>query len=106
MDGLHLAAFLARGTNFLSRAREASCMSLVLYSLDGCPYCEKVHDALDERGIDYETRWVEGLHSRRDEVKRVSGQRSVPVLIDEDAGVTMAESDNIVQYVETSLSGS
>ena len=78
-------------------------MSIVLYSLDGCPYCEKVEEALDEHGIDYETRWVEGLHSKRDEVKRVSNQRSVPVLIDEDAGVTMPESDNIVEYVETSL---
>lgn len=78
-------------------------MSIILYSLDGCPYCEKAHDALDENGIDYETRWVEGLHSTRDEVKRVSGQRAVPVLIDEEAGITMAESDNIVEYVETSL---
>ena len=78
-------------------------MSIVLYSLDGCPYCEKVEEALDEHGVEYETEWVEGLHSKRNEVKRVSGQRAVPVLIDEDAGVTMAESDNIVEYVETSL---
>jgi glutaredoxin len=78
-------------------------MSVILYSLDGCPYCEKVEDALDERGVEYETRWVEGLHSKRDEVKRVSGQRAVPVLIDEEAGVTMGESDNIVEYVEGSL---
>ncbi|MFB6301163.1 MAG: glutathione S-transferase N-terminal domain-containing protein [Halobacteriales archaeon] len=78
-------------------------MSLILYSLDGCPYCEKVEDALDEHDIDYETRWVEGLHSKRNEVKRVSGQRAVPVLIDEDTGVTMAESDNIVDYVEKTL---
>ncbi|MEE6210045.1 glutathione S-transferase N-terminal domain-containing protein [Salarchaeum sp. III] len=76
---------------------------LVLYSLDGCPYCQKVHDALDEHGIDYETKWVEGLHSKRNEVKRVSGQRAVPVLIDDDRGVTMAESSNIVEYVERTL---
>ena len=78
-------------------------MSLTLYSLEGCPYCEKVHDALDERGIDYETNWVEGLHSKRDEVKRVSGQRAVPVLVDDERGVTMNESDNIVQYIERTL---
>ena len=81
-------------------------MAVILYSLDGCPYCEKVEDALDEHGIDYETRWVEALHSKRDEVKRVSNQRSVPVLVDEDAGVTMGESDNIVEYIETSLAES
>lgn len=78
-------------------------MSLILYSLDGCPYCEKVEEALAEHDIDYETRWVEGLHSKRNEVKKVSGQRAVPVLIDEDTGVTMAESDNIVDYVEKTL---
>ena len=77
--------------------------AITLYSLDGCPYCEKAHDALDEAEIEYETEWVEGLHSKRDEVRRVSGQRAVPVLVDEDAGVTMAESANIVEYVEKSL---
>ncbi|WP_458205518.1 glutaredoxin family protein [Haladaptatus sp. NG-SE-30] len=77
--------------------------SLTLYSLDGCPYCEKVHDALDDAGIEYDTEWVEALHSKRDEVRRVSGQRGVPVLVDEDSGVTMAESENIVEYVEQSL---
>lgn len=78
-------------------------MSITLYSLDGCPYCEKVEEALDEHGVEYSTRWVEGLHSRRNEVKRVSGQRGVPVLVDEDRGVTMAESENIVEYVEQTL---
>jgi len=78
-------------------------MSIVLYALDGCPYCEKVHDALEAHGVEYETEWVEGLHSRRDEVKRVSGQRGVPVLVDEERGVTMAESDRILDYVERTL---
>lgn len=78
-------------------------MSIILYSLNGCPYCEKVHDALDEHGIEYETRWVEGLHSTRDEVKRVSGQRGVPVLVDEARGVTMPESENILRYVYETL---
>lgn len=78
-------------------------MSIVLYALDGCPYCEKVHDALEDHGIEYETQWVEALHSERDEVKRVSGQRGVPVLVDEDHGVTMAESEKILEYVEQSL---
>lgn len=79
--------------------------SITLYSLDGCPYCETVHDVLDENEIEYETEWVDGLHSKRNEVKRVSGQRAVPVLLDDEQGVTMAESANIVEYVERTLVG-
>jgi len=78
-------------------------MSITLYSLDGCPYCEKVEAALETNGVEYSTRWVEALHSGRNEVKRVSGQRAVPVLVDETRGVTMAESENILQYVERTL---
>ena len=78
-------------------------MSITLYALDGCPYCEKVHDALDDHGVDYETEWVGALHSERDEVKRVSGQRAVPVLVDDERGVTMNESDNVLEYVERTL---
>ena len=78
-------------------------MAVRLYALDGCPWCEKASDALDEAGIEYETEWVDALHSDRDEVKRVSGQRGVPVLVDEDRGVTMSESANIVEYVERTL---
>ncbi|MBV0901102.1 glutaredoxin family protein [Haloarcula salina] len=77
-------------------------MSRTLYQLDGCPYCEKVADRLDELGVDYESVWVEALHSKRDEVKRVSGQRGVPVLVDEDRGVTMAESERILEFADRS----
>jgi len=77
-------------------------MGLTLYRLEGCPYCEKVADRLDELELDYDSVWVEGLHSERNEVKRVSGQRGVPVIVDDDRGVTMAESDRIVEYLDGS----
>lgn len=79
-------------------------MRLTLYRLEGCPYCERVVDRLDELGLEFESIWVEGMHSRRNEVKRVSGQREVPVLIDETKGITMAESGRILEYLETSYS--
>jgi glutaredoxin len=77
-------------------------MSLTLYRLEGCPWCEWVVDALEELDVEFESIWVEGLHSKRNEVKRVSGQRAVPVLIDDEYGVTMAESDRILEFVERS----
>lgn len=76
-------------------------MSRTLYRLEGCPYCEVVVDELDERDLDYDSVWVEGLHSRRNEVRRVSGQRQVPVLVDDDYGATLAESARIVEFLET-----
>ncbi|WP_246988042.1 glutathione S-transferase N-terminal domain-containing protein [Halorientalis marina] len=77
-------------------------MSLTLYRLEGCPYCELVVDRLEELDVDYESIWVEGLHSKRNEVARVSGQRQVPVVVDEDSGVTMAESEKILDYLDRS----
>ena len=73
---------------------------LTLYQLEGCPYCELVVDRLEELDVDYESVWVEGLHSKRNEVKRVSGQRQVPVVVDDATGVTMAESERILEYLE------
>lgn len=76
-------------------------MTRTLYQLEGCPYCEKVADRLDALNLEYSSSWVAGLHSERNEVKRVSGQRLVPVLVDTDRVVTMAESDRILEYLET-----
>ena len=73
-------------------------MSLILYQQKGCPYCEKVADRLEELDIDYETTWVSERHSERNEVKALSGQRQVPVLVNEGRGVTMPESDRIIEY--------
>lgn len=76
-------------------------MTITLYRLEGCPFCEAVVDELEARNIAFESVWVDALHSERDEVKRVSGQRGVPVLVDDELGVTMAESENIIEFVET-----
>ncbi|NGM68293.1 glutaredoxin [Natronolimnobius sp. AArcel1] len=73
---------------------------VTLYELDGCPYCETVADRLEELDIEYESVWVDALHSERNEVKRVSGQRGVPVIVDDDYGVTMPESAHILEYLE------
>jgi glutaredoxin 3 len=74
---------------------------LILYELDGCPYCAKVTNKLSELGLEYESRMVPRSHSERTEVEEVSGQTGVPVLIDEEHDVDgMPESDDIVAYLE------
>jgi glutaredoxin len=74
---------------------------LELYELPGCPYCAKVKRTLDELDLTYESHEVPRSHDDRDEVKRVSGQTGVPVLVDNTNGVEgMPESDDIVAYLE------
>lgn len=73
--------------------------TVTLYRLHGCPYCERVVRWLDDHDVAYRSRFVAGEHSRRDEVARTVGTRSVPVLIDHATGVTMPESGNILEYL-------
>jgi len=74
---------------------------LTLYELEGCPYCAKVISKLDELGLEYDSIMVPRSHAERTEVKEVSGQTGVPVLVDEEHGVEgMPESDDIVAYLE------
>ncbi len=80
--------------------------TITLYRLQACPYCERVVRALDEYDLDYTSRFVEPMHGDRDVVKRVSGKRTVPAIVDENTGVTMSESANIVDYLEKTYGGS
>ena len=78
---------------------------LVLYELQGCPYCAKVKNKLAELDLEYESETVPRTHDQRTEVREVSGQTGVPVLVDEEHGVEgMAESDDIVAYLEETYS--
>jgi len=71
-----------------------------LYAQPLCPYCRKVERALDDLGLDYETERVSFFQFRRNEVREVSGQSQVPVLVDPEHGVDgMPESSDIVDYL-------
>lgn len=78
---------------------------IVFYRHVGCPYCERVVQVMDDHDVAYRSRFVVPTHSERDHVKRVSGRRGVPVLVDRAAGITMAESANIVDHVEKTYGG-
>ena len=73
---------------------------ITFYRLQACPFCERVTRVLQELDLSYRSRFVEPLHSRRNVVKRIAGVRTVPVIVDDRTGVTMAESANIVAYLE------
>ncbi|MEF8829584.1 MAG: glutaredoxin, partial [Haloarcula sp.] len=48
---------------------------ITLYRLQACPFCERVVRKLDAYDLDYQSRFVEPMHSDRDVVKRLSGKR-------------------------------
>ncbi len=73
---------------------------ITIYRLQACPFCERVVRTLTELDVDYRSRYIEPMHSARNAVKRVTGVRTVPAIIDRNTGVTMAESANIVEYLE------
>ncbi|RLM89008.1 glutaredoxin [Halobellus sp. Atlit-38R] len=72
---------------------------ITLYRLQACPFCERVVRVLDELDLPYRSRFVEPMHADRNVVKRVSGKRSVPAIVDENTGAAMSESANIVEYL-------
>jgi glutathione S-transferase len=73
---------------------------ITLYRLQACPFCERVVRVLDDLDLAYRSRFVEPLHSKRNAVKRLTGARTVPAIVDESTGVTMSESARIVEYLE------
>jgi len=78
---------------------------VTLYRLQACPFCERIARKLEELDIDYHSRFVEPMHGERDVVKRLVGTRTVPAIVDEETGVAMAESENIVRYLENTYGG-
>lgn len=76
-------------------------MAVTLYRLEGCPYCEYVVDVLKQLDVTFDSVWVEGLHSKRDEVRSITGQRQVPVLLDDEYGIVMSQSARVIEYLET-----
>ncbi len=77
-----------------------STPSITLYRLQACPYCERVVRRLKAHDLEYESRFVEPMHSDRNIVARLTGKRTVPAIVDRSTGVTMSESGNIVEYLD------
>jgi glutaredoxin 3 len=71
---------------------------IVLYQAEWCPYCARVRSKLTDLLLDYKSVNVPRSHSERTEVKAVSGQTSIPVLVDGD--VVLDDDDDMIPYLE------
>mgnify|MGYP001405916381 CR=1 FL=1 len=69
-----------------------------LYNIDGCGYCAMVRNQLAQIDIEYEKIDVSWSHSERKEVHEVSGQTTVPVLVDGDTILT--DEYEIIDYLQ------
>ena len=69
---------------------------LILYTKDNCQYCEKVKAAFIERKVVYEERNIKNPEF----LKQIQGHgaRTMPFLVDTTANISMAESDEIIDY--------
>lgn len=73
---------------------------LKLYTYAECPFCAKVRRAFEEWKVPYEEINAERGTPGSEELVRVGGKQQVPFLVDEDAGVTMYESNDIIAYAQ------
>ena len=76
---------------------------LVLYHFNGCPFCSIVRSAIDQLGVDVELRDIFQDSQHRDDLVKVRGRATVPVLrISSPDGEDrwMPESRDIVTYLQ------
>ena len=69
-----------------------------LYNIDGCGYCAMVREVLSTMHLEYEKIDVPWSHHLRKEVHEVSGQTTVPVLVDGDT--ILDDEYEIIDYLK------
>lgn len=83
-------------------AAEQPPKSLVLYDMEGCPFCRRVREALTALHLDVDIRpCPRGGRRFRSEAEQVGGKQLFPLLVDENTDTVMYESRAIVDYLFT-----
>lgn len=73
---------------------------LVLYDMEGCPFCRRVREALTALHLDADVRpCPRGGRRFRREAEQLGGKQQFPLLIDENTGRRLYESKAIVSYL-------
>lgn len=71
----------------------------LLYHVALCPFSRKTRIVLHEKGVEFKLQ-VEKVWERRPQFLALNPAGQVPVLMDEDDGLVLAESAAIVEYLE------
>ncbi len=74
---------------------------LTLYDRPDCPYSKRVRRVLEVLDIDYEEIIVPADREERDDVESITGQRGIPVLVDDShPDGWLADSGEISSYLK------
>lgn len=71
---------------------------LTLYQAEWCPHSHRVRQALTERGVDFVAKQVPAEPEDREEMRRETGDDSIPLLVLED-GRPIQGAKEILRYV-------
>ena len=77
---------------------------LILYVKTGCPYSARVRDAARTMGVMLEERNILQSEAAEKELLHKGGERKTPYLLDEEKGIGMYESEDIVRYLRETYS--
>jgi len=94
------AVRLGRGARCRSTRERTGVMPLILYNMEGSPYCRKAREALSELDLEYVVRNLPKGSPKRASLVERGGKMQVPYLVDPNTGREMYESDGIVAYLE------
>jgi len=71
---------------------------IILYQAEWCPYCARIRSKLDDLLLDYRIVSVPRDKNQRTMVEAISGQRSIPVLVDGD--VVLDDEASTLAYLD------
>ena len=73
---------------------------LLLYTMEGCPYCTKVMNHLETKDLEFRVLDISDPVNM-DELLHLGGEEQVPFLVDTEHNAKMYESDDIIEYLDT-----
>ncbi|KAK7271390.1 hypothetical protein RJT34_27246 [Clitoria ternatea] len=75
-------------------------VSLQLFEFEACPFCRRVREAMTELDLSVEVYpCPKGSVRHREVVRRTGGKEQFPFLIDQNTGISLYESGDIVKYL-------
>lgn len=78
---------------------------LTLYYRPTCPFCQRVLGEAEEMGVQFNLKNISSDEALVEELVSKGGKKQVPFLVDEEKGVSMYESADIIDYLKDNNDG-